>query len=65
MKHAKRLSALEQARGPAKLPAWLNPVFIDSLDRIYGEPGDTSQPMTWGDCQAALDRVYGGNDEAQ
>jgi hypothetical protein len=43
----------------------MDPAFLDSLDRIYGEPGETSQPATWGDWQAVIDQVYGGKDEAQ
>lgn len=61
MKHSKRLTALEQARPAATIPAWRLPAFLDSLDRIYGA-GDRSEPAGWAEIEAEIDRVYGANE---
>jgi hypothetical protein len=42
----------------------MNPAFIDSLDRIYGM-GDRSQPATWAEIEAAINRVYEGDNATQ
>lgn len=65
MRNAKRLAELEKAVKPraAAVNKWQSPAFLDSLDRIYGVGGEKSQPMTWAEIEACIDRVYESDDD--